>query len=110
MATVSVSTETRQVPVVKEVEVKTYTLTLSEREAIVLRSICGAVSGAYRGPRGMSSAIWYALDDAGVPDYHAALLKGGSSQYLHLVDNWPSELVEHPNTPEAQTKNDREGV
>jgi len=44
----------------------TYTLTLSEAEAIVLRYLMANIAGPTSGPRGQCDAIKDALDDSGV--------------------------------------------
>jgi len=44
----------------------TYTLTLSEAEAIVLRYLMANIAGPSSGPRGCCDSVKDALDDAGV--------------------------------------------
>jgi len=50
----------------------TYTLTLSEAEALVLRDVVSSIAGPESGPRGCMSSISGALADAGVVLYPQA--------------------------------------
>lgn len=41
-------------------------LTLTKSEAEVLLLVCGEIVGSYKGPRGKTSSVYYALRDIGV--------------------------------------------
>ena len=53
---------------VKTVEVKTYTLNLSEEEARTLIGVTRKISGSDSGRRGHTDSIQWALEKAGVPN------------------------------------------
>lgn len=71
------TTETVERVVTEEREVRTFTLTLTEEEARLLRDITGNVTGQGR-RRDLSDGIWEALYKAGAPasgypwDYNGA--------------------------------------
>lgn len=62
----------------------TLTLTLNEKEAMVLREVVGSVLGSARGPRGMMDEIDDALRNLNVPYLRS---RPGDTQIV-LPDSW----------------------
>ena len=59
------------------------TLDLNLKEAMILKAICGAITGAHEGPRGMTDQVYAALGNMGVPNARIS-----DNSHIHLPDLW----------------------